>query len=211
MANRRPGLKPGKMREVKHNLVKAITDHQRNVGMLPNVKATEDFVSPIVGRLEHEHEEDRTRDMTRPEKTIGPAEQSALKDPDVRLIRRAGPSFVLDKATGEATQVAGPPVVRRLYPAGTTLGDDDIPAEVFHERLLFLKTLPAWDALVLKIWLAPHEGMCTPSKPCGIGISELCMQHKAQKAGAVLELVRRSFAVFGDPRKPLEPKLIVTG
>lgn len=208
MANRRLRVTAGKMREVKGNLMLAMTDHARAVGRIPNVPAVESFLDPILARVEVEHEEDRTRDMMRPERArTGPAMARALGDPDVRLVAKPGVAYVAG-ADGVARAVAGPDDPRgALYAPGVTVGDDDIPASIVQSRLRLLHGIPAWRTRIEATWISPHEGPCTMARPCET--IRMCKDHGMRKVERVLAIVRQSFAVFGDPRKPVATVLFV--
>jgi len=215
MANPRPRLSDAKAKEVRDELVDNITSHQRNIGRLPNVVETEQFVDREVMRvIEVDHEADRNADMMRP--SVGPKMKSALADPSVRITHGREKQYLVNQRTGQLLNLDGTPAKDPrgdLFKPDTTVGDDDIPAWVVQHQLQKLKADPKWDAEILKIWLAPHTGDCTLSKPCGIAPKDICAAHAKPKVDRILGIVRQSFGWpgFEDPRKPAVPKIIVSG
>lgn len=187
----------------------AMTTHARNVGRIPDVMATEKFLDPILRQIEVENEEDRTKDIHRPEKKIGPRHLGAMADPDVRLVEKPGVEYLIDRDSGTAVRTDGGPIDPRgdLYREGTTVGDDDIPADVVQARLSFLHQIPSWREMVMTVWLEPHAGDCTPLRPCEA--VKMCPDHGMRKVNKILGIVRRSFEIFGDPRKPVDPKIMI--
>lgn len=212
--NRRPRLTVTKAKEVRDSLVKDITDHQRNVGMLPNVIATERFLDAEVMRpIEVDHEADLRRDLVAPK--VGPRMRVALESPDVRIFQRPGRRYIRGK-NGTLLNVNGTLAEDPrgpLYKPGTTVGEDDIPAEVLHATLRKMKADPEWDKAIINIWLAEHDGDCSPLKPCGAAPSQMCMEHGMRKVNGVLNAVRAYLAFHPDedPRKPQTPKIITSG
>lgn len=212
MANPRPVLGLAKAKAVRDELVGNIASHQRNVGMIPNVVETEKFVDHEVMRvIEVDHEKDRNADMLRP--TVGPKMKAALEDSTIRITHGRKKRYLVDRM-GRLLNLDGTPAKDPrgdLFKPGTTVGEDDIPAEVLQIQLQRLKQDPIWDKRILEIWLAPHEGDCTLGKPCGTAPKDICAAHGMPKVEQVLQIVRNSFLWLGDPRKPQEAKIIVSG
>lgn len=170
------------LRQVKDDLVSGIVETQKRVGMLPDVGKAERFVDPIINEQARKTEEAKPEPKAKPEDSL----------PGGKPYREAGR---FDREEGAYVRPLGTVTTQRdgtatgidLGRRGQSLGEQF----VIRQRLAFLARIPEWRDKVMKAWMS--------GEPAHV------------KADRILEILEASYKVFGDPRRPVEKKIIVSG
>lgn len=185
MANPRPALTEEDLRRAKDNLLTAFNEQVKQWGQVSDTRASEDFILPILAKVEQKHEADRARDLVAPDRTE--AYQDAREE---RFQRRAQKYAARDRDLGIKTtfinQDAGDIHVdwdRGV--ASTTVelakpGVEGPATRATRKRFRELGKIPEWRRRILDVFNAP-------------------LGH-AQREAAYKRILHDSVKVFGDPR-----------
>lgn len=211
MGNPRPGLTEQDLRETKADLTDRLANQQRIGGVkptkssedhpafhanaIPDVKAIEDYINPILRKVEVKHEEDRSRDLVRKEeedpeemgeevltKRENPElEKQGIRDYDIQQHMGTYQWNLRTDAVAASPGSWTPPPPKR----------ESVRTIAARHRIRFLKQLPEWRKKFEQIFM----GVMAP----------------AEKEAKFLELLDSSNRLFGDWRKPREPKVSIFG
>ena len=200
MADVRDRLDEATLRDTKEDLVKRAMSEYDGL-KLGTVRATEDFINPILHKVEVDHEHDRDKDYLRKEpvttRTIGdgewygePDHSPKLKDySDIgikgRLHQEEIGTYALNKATGTVRPLNGAPM-----PSAKTA------KEMVIQGLL---AMPAWRTAFQKA-----------SAMCGrhMGKEPYCTECERRER-TFRRLIGKGMKEYGDPRKKADKKIMV--
>jgi len=176
MADPRPALTEESLRETKENLVGAINRWVEVGGGIPDTRAAEDLIAPILAKSEEANEEDRRRDMVR--KDVNETFRADRKDRFRKRAEEMGYTFIheelgtvdVDWNRGIATTT-----VDLAKP-----GVEGPAAQATRKRFRELARLPEWRQRVLAVFEAPLS--------------------QSEKGAAYLRILHDSVRVLGDPR-----------
>ena len=176
MANPRPPLDEATLRETVDDLLARVTHQQRIEGRLPDVRAAEDFIHPIVAKVAASHEDERRHDLVRKE---APARQEEILT-ERRQARKLPDGWRLDeRALGEidwnlgTNQFTGPAATRRRRRR------EGPAVKATRLRFRFLAGLPEWRDRIMTAY-----GELLP----------------AQREQVFRKILTDSVKIFGDPR-----------
>jgi hypothetical protein len=185
MANRRPALTEQDLRETKSNLLGAVNKQIVDWGGIPDTRAAEDFVLPILGKVEYTHEDDRRRDL------VAPDRQDAYRDiRDERMQRREQQHNERLRGLGIKTtfineDMGDVHVDWDRNVASTTVelarpGIEGPATRATRKRFRELAKLPEWKRRILDVFNAPLTA--------------------SQREAAYKRILKDSVKLFGDPR-----------
>lgn len=179
-----PIVKEKEIRSAKERLVSGMAESQRQAGMLPLIRETEDWVNGIVDDTVKKHEERWAK---------GQGDSPAPQTSPVDIQRHAG-SFEWDLETNKFTPLGkvDPRFYEKPVIPGQTAEDKLIEA-----RVTMLLGFPEWQKKIVQAW---NDGVARTGR-------------MSEAADDVMRVVEISSNVFGDWRKPVSPsqKLIIVG
>jgi len=168
------------IRETKDRLLEGLTDTQKRMGALPDVKAAEDWAVPILMQEVAKVEEERERGLlAKPAAQPAPDEVRKI-DEDTTFVRRTIGTFKIDWKTGQV-EAQGP--IRLRQRQGPPPGEQ----QLLDQRLALLQRYPEWRKRVMEAWF-----------------SDANQSNAADKVLAVLEDSNRLFGDWRFPRPTAE-------
>lgn len=195
MANQRAPLDAETLRDTRDDLLQRVTDHTRQTGHVPDVRAAEQLIDPILRKVEVDHVSDRQRDLVRAEaglRSDGRASDGTL----TAAGRRRGPKPLAQVGGIKSSVVAGQ--------------EPDLAQEHARIRLIRMMAkellgIPEWKDRLKKVgrMCGRHDGVIIPAVQTCFDCS--------RRERALRQVIARAVKEFGHPQKPRENKLIVSG
>lgn len=201
MADVRDRLDEVTLRDTKEDLVKRAMN-ERDGLRLGTVRATEDFINPILHKVEVDHDRDRDKDLVRKDpvttRTVAdgqwygePDHSPKLKDySDLgikgTLHQEELGTYALNKATGTIRPLNGAPM-----PSKKTA------KEMILQGLL---SMPAW-----------NSAFTAANKLCGrhMGMEPGCSEC-ARRERTFRRLIGKGMKTYGDPTRPADKTILVS-
>lgn len=184
MAKQRPQLTADTLRETKDDLMQRFADQARAWGCMPDLAASEAFIDPILRKVEVRYEEDRRADPLR-------VDEDAPRDGE--LPKEHVGTYDWNLGTDEVTAHPGSymPEVKRA----------PSPEDVFRSCTRSLMRVPefAQRLKAASLLCARHVMLVLDCAACRL---------REERFGAIMV---EAYKRFGDPTKPHERKITVTG
>lgn len=187
MANKRPALSEADLRAAKDRLLSAVNKQIEDWGSVPDTRAAEDFVLPILSKVEQRHDEDRLADQ------MAPSHEEAYRDlrqerfhARIRQHEERARQMGVGLKTTFVNEDVGDVHVDWDRGVGTTTvelakpGVEGPAIRATRKRFRELSKIPEWKRRILDVFNAPltHE----------------------QRELAYKRILKDSVKVFGDPR-----------
>lgn len=202
MADVRPDLTEGKMREIHDDLVQRIADQQRVGGVrvfrkedkhkaldahvVPDTNAIKEYLKPILRKTEVDYSESQRKDFHRKDDDVIEAEAELEEVHGVK-----GKAYKKYQGTYD-WNLRNDSVIARpgsALPAHKTKKKEPVAMIAARHRIRFLKAMPEWKKKIQDAYFSATTG-----------------KEREQK---LLEVLDESSRLFGDWRKPREPKFSI--